>query len=160
MQILRPILFILAFAIPAQHINAQALPGTPPAFVLTQERLNAMIAQCAISNIACLRDVRAIVAAARAAGLDNTQLKAVFGQVTTTLVVAARDGVIPSINAAQGTAGMRLQGEGSDEFLTMIREVEAALVAGNFSSIDLTAVAQITGITPTAPTGGVLGSPA
>jgi len=119
-------------------VTAQALPGTPPAFTLSQAALNALLAQCRAG--ACSAGVAAIIAQARAAGLDGAQLNAVIASIAATLVEAAGDE--PELATQIAAAVEVLSAEASGELTFALEEVVALIESGAVDDVDLDAIAQ------------------
>ncbi len=139
MRVFSALLLSAALTLPMSMASAQVLPGTPPAFTLTQADLDALLASCRAGG--CAGAVQAILAAARAAGLSVQELDAIIQQVATSLVEAARQD--PQLAAEVSNAIEVTAAASSSAALSQaLLDIVAAIDAGQIDTIDLTALAQ------------------
>jgi hypothetical protein len=160
MRVIPMLLLSAALLTPAAQSMAQTLPGTPPAFTLTQDQLAALLAQCRAGN--CTAGVQELIAAARAAGLSSQEFSTVVATIAATLVQATRNDptLAAEVISALTVAATQTRGELSDT----LEQIAALISSGNINDIDLNAVAQVLEPTETdtenedEPTGGEIGS--
>lgn len=144
MRVIPMLLLSAALLAPAAQSMAQTLPGTPPAFTLTQDQLAAMLAQCRAGN--CAAGVQQLIALARAAGLNAAEFSAIVATITATLVEAIRNE--PALAAQVVEALTVVASNTAGQLAEVLTQIAALIQAGNIDAIDLTAVAAALEDTP------------
>lgn len=139
MRVIPMLLLSAALLTPAAQSMAQTLPGTPPAFTLTQDRLAALLAQCRAGN--CTAGVQELIAAARAAGLSREEFSAVVATIAATLIAETRND--PTLAAEVVAALTVAAGETRGELSDTLEQLAALISSGDIDDIDLDAVAQV-----------------
>jgi hypothetical protein len=137
MRVIPMLLLSAALLTPAAQTFAQTLPGTPPAFTLTQDQLAALLAQCRAGN--CAASLQEILTAARAAGLSPQEFSAVVATLAATLVEATRND--PTLAAEVVAALTVASGQTTGDLSEVLSQIASLITTGNIDDIDLNAVA-------------------
>jgi hypothetical protein len=137
MRVIPMLLLSAALLAPAAQSMAQTLPGTPPAFTLTQDQLAALLAECRAGN--CAGGIQQLLAAARAAGLSPQEFSAIVGTITATLIEAVRNDptLAGEVVAALTVAASQTNGNLSN----VLEQVAALITSGNIDDINVEAIA-------------------